>query len=166
LKPACADWHWRFTTEGVIENSAGENYLTQTNLLAKYLAEQVCAEQVLPKVYEDAIEEFKRREEELVKLMDEDWKKAAEELAGLQLNQLCRETPDQVLWDVILHNKVNGGYLLQGMYTWTNQRSAHGDLVYVGRAVDGGVDVVSCGPRISLGSLGVRFSRRVQSLAG
>ncbi|OHA61225.1 MAG: hypothetical protein A2556_01870 [Candidatus Vogelbacteria bacterium RIFOXYD2_FULL_44_9] len=164
LKPPVTDWHWRFTGETVIEGTLGKNYLDQTRLLAKHAKEQAFGDQPLPPAYLVAIEEFNRHESELSELMKSDWQKAAEQLAGLKLNQLCRETPDQVLWDVALHFKVNGGYLLQDKYTWTSQRSAGGSLVSVGGAGSDGVRVDGGHPRSSRGDLGVRFSRRALDL--
>ena len=163
-KVVMADWHWRFTAEGVIEDSLDENYLAQTRLLATYLKEQVYDGEPLPKLYADAIEEFKRCEESLAKLLGEDWKKATEQLASLQLNQLCRETPDHVLWETTLNYAANGAYSLP-MYTWTNQRSSSGRLVAVGYAGSDGVGVGRGDPGRSFALLGVRFSRRVQDLA-
>lgn len=158
------DWHYRFTMEGSIEGTLGENYLTQTCALVTYLTERVYEGQPLPKLYADAVEEFNRREEALADLMDEDWQKAAEELTGLQVNQIFRETPDLVLWDIVLHNRVNGGYILSDTWVWTNQRSSDGRLVFVGSAGEGGVDVDSDDPRYSHDRLGARFSCRVQDL--
>ena len=158
------DWHYRFTTEGVIERTLGENYLTQTRSLVTYLTERVYEGQPLPKLYADAVEEFNRREEALANLLDEDWKKAAEELAGLQVNRLFRETPDLVLWDVFLSKKVNGIYVLPDTRTWTNQRSSRGYLVAVGYAAVDGVDVDAHDPRHTSDYLGVRFSCRVHGL--
>ena len=159
------DWHYRFTTEAVISGSLGEDYLIQTRLLVTYLKEQVYAGQPLPKLYADAVEEFERREEELAKLMGEDWKKATEEIANLAISILFRETPDLVLWDIVLSQKVNGIYVLPDTWTWTNQRSSDGILVDIGYAGPDGVDVDDDDPGDSYGSLGVRFSRRVQPLA-
>ena len=159
------DWHYRFTTEGVIEDSTGENYLGQTRRLVMYLKEQVYAEQPLPKLYADAVEEFERREEALAELIDKNWKKGVKEVASLAANQLFRETPDLVLWDVVLHHKVNGGYVLPDTWTWTNKRSSGDDLVRVGLAGPHGVGVDFNDPRRSYSYLGVRFSRRVQTLS-
>jgi hypothetical protein len=55
----------------------------------------------------------------------------------------------------------------EGRLPWRNciektVRSANGNLVNVGNADDGGVNVDSNDPRNSNGNLGVRFSRSVQ----
>ena len=159
------DWHWRLTSKEVIPNSTKQDYLQQTRLLVGYLTHQVYAGQLFPEPYVKAIEELNRQEDTLVTLMAADWKQAAEALAKLQINRLCRETPAQVLWSIALHFKVNGQYLLPNMYAWTNARSAGGDLVGVGCADSGGVYVGHNYSTLSSDALGVRFSRRALPLA-
>lgn len=163
---AAAKWHWRFTGEHVIDGSAGQNYLDQTRTLIAYLQTQMFDGQPMSPKFTQAIEEFKQNEEAIAKLMNDwDWPKAAEQLAALQINQLCRETPDQVLWDIVLNKKVNGVYVLPGMYAWTKTRSSRGYLVYVGTAVEYGVDVDVIDPRYADDDLGVRFSCSAEDLA-
>ena len=157
-------WHWRLTTREVIPGSTSQNYLQQTKIIATYLTDQVYAGQELPSIYAEAIAELDCREAELKKLMDTDWQKAAEELAGLALNHLCRETPAQVLQSVALSKCINHEYLLSDRWTWTMARSTDGHLVSVGLADSGGVYVDGDRPRLSYDDLGVRFSRSVQSL--
>jgi len=157
-------WHWRLTTREVIPGSTSQNYLQQTKTIATYLTDQVYAEQELPSIYAEAIAELDRREAELKKLMDTDWQKATEELAGLAFNHLCRETPAQVLQSVALSKCINHEYPLSGRWTWTNQRSTGGFLVCVGNAASDGVRVGHGYPEISFGYIGVRFSRRALDL--
>ncbi|MFA6415866.1 MAG: hypothetical protein WCW56_00030 [Candidatus Paceibacterota bacterium] len=159
-----ADWHWRLVTREVIPGSAGQNYLQQTRTIAKYLVDKVYVGQELPSRYAEAIAELDWCEDELTELMKSDWKKAAEQLVTLKLNQRFRETPAQVLWSVALFKKINHEYLLPSMYTWTNQRSSGGYLVHVGYADADGVRVYFYDPRNSDDCLGVRFSRSALDL--
>ncbi len=159
------NWHWRVTLKGLVPDSTSKKYLPQTRVLADYLKVEVFTGQPLPKALVEAVTELNDRETELAKLMDENWRKVAEELAGLQLNQLCRGTAAQSLWGIALHKKVNGEYLLPGVWDWTKSRSSFGHLVNVGYADGDGVHVADDIPRSSYSHLGVRFSFSAEDLA-
>jgi len=95
--------------------------------------------------------------------MGSDWKKCAEECAGLRLNQLFREKPVEVLYGLVVQHEVNHERLLEETYTWTPIRSSGGFLVSVGSCDSGGVGVGRVEPDGSFSALGVRFSRSAVS---
>ena len=83
------------------------------------------------------------------------WQKYAQELGDLKINQLTRQTPSEVLYDLLMYFNVNGR-LLENKYTWTNRRASDGDLVSVGGFVADGA-----GARLRLGAWPLGFwSRR------
>ena len=166
LTKAPDHWDWRITMKDIVPGTTGngENYLVQTQLLAEYVKAQVFAGKPLPQKFKLAIEELKDHERALAELMGEDWQKAVEQLAGLILNQTCRETAGQVLWSIALYKVVNEEYLLPNVWTWTKSRSSDGYLVSVGNAGRDGVRVVWFDPRYSRSNLGVRFSCCVEDL--
>ncbi len=150
---------WRLVGREVISGSTGQNYLSQTQVLADYVREHVYGSMELPAAYQAAIKEFEDRKDELERLADKDWKAGAEAMANLQLNRLFRGTPADTLFDVIAYFKVNGEYLLPNMYHWSASRSSRGNLVGLGFGGAGGVYVRGFDPRNSLDNLGVVFSR-------
>ena len=113
----------------------------------------------MPYEYRVAVVEWNNRKEELEKLRGTDWKKCAEELAGLKINLLFREKPVEVFYGLVVQHQVNRERLLGNMYSWTNQRSSDGLLVFVGGWSSVGVGVSDDGPDGSDSGLGVRFFR-------
>jgi len=152
---------WALVSKEVISNSTDKNYLDQTETLVDYLKNQVFKGQKLDKAYQEAIDEFNKEKDSIKKLMDPDWKTAAEKLEKLKINQLCRQTPADALYDILLMKEKNDEYILPDKYTWTNRRGSDGELVDVGNAASNGVYVHGRRPDTSAGGLGVSFSRTI-----
>jgi hypothetical protein len=150
---------WKLVSREVIPGSAGEDYLTQTQAIADYLANEVYKGEELPDEYQAAVDEFAGRKDELEELVRKDWEKAAKELADLKLNRLFREKPVEALYGLILQHEINRERLLGNMWTWTNQRSSDGYLVYVGGCGSYGAGVRGDQPDGSYSRRGVRFFR-------
>jgi hypothetical protein len=150
---------WHLVSREVIPGSVNEDYIGQTRAIATYLTDSVYAGEELPEAYKAAVQEFNEREDKLTKLRATDWKKCAEELAGLKLNQWFREKPVEVLYGLIVQHEINHERLLGNMYAWTQQRSSDGNLVDVGYCGSDGVSVRSGYPDFSDSYLGVRFFR-------
>jgi len=150
---------WALVSKEVIPNSTSQNYLDQTETLVDYLKNQVFKGQKLDKAYQEAIAEFNKEKDSIKKLMDSDWKTAAEKLEKLKINNLCRQTPADALYDILLMKEKNDEYILSDKYTWTNRRDSGGKLVSVGDAASDGVGVNSDLPDNSHANLGVAFSR-------
>ncbi|OHA56836.1 MAG: hypothetical protein A2114_02035 [Candidatus Vogelbacteria bacterium GWA1_51_14] len=93
--------------------------------------------------------------------MNNDWQKASEQLAALQLNQL-RSTAGQVLNFVVLEHEINQTYLLPNKYVWTKSCSSCDRLVPVGFSASDGVRVYGHGPDRSYGNVGACLSRRAE----
>ena len=152
---------WKLVGREVIPGSTSQNYLGQTEVLATYVTDQVFAGMKLPAVYKVALAEFEDSKAAIGKIVDSDWKKAAEELSELKLNQLFRGTPAETLYGYIAYFEINHEYLLPDMYHWTASRSSDGDLVRLGGGESDGVGVYDDDPRFSDSNLGVVFSRSV-----
>lgn len=154
---------WALVTKEILPDSVSKNYLQQTEQIIIHLEEQVFADREIPKEYMEAIAEFESQKEELRPLAESSdekkWKPAAERLANLKITQLCRQTRDEVLYDLEVYHKANDQYLMPDKWTWTSSRASSGDLVYVGLFDAGGVDVSSYRPASSFDFLGVSFSR-------
>ena len=151
---------WRLVSRAPIPGSRNQNYLEQTATLCEYLVQVFGTD--MPKVAREAIAEFQSHKEELVKLLDKDWKEAAKQLVALKVNQMFRETPAEAFWSLALYEGINHERLLPpGSWTWTNKLSSGGYVVAVGNFDEGGVNVDNDNPRSRNGPLGVRFSRSV-----
>ena len=150
---------WALTSKEPIPNSTSKNYLEQTELIADYLKNQVFKDKELPKQYEQAIEEFNKQKQNIQKLMKDDWKKAAEQLSKLKINQITRQSPAEALYDTLIYFQNNQERLLKDGYTWTKRCSSDGGLVLVGCFASDGADVDRWSPASAHDSLGVSFSR-------
>lgn len=159
---------WALVSKEIIPDSTSKNYLQQTEELVNYLKNQVFSAKggsasggkgEMPEVYQDAIEEFEKGKSEIEKLVSSDWQKVAEKLSGLKLNQLTRQNPAEVLYDIAIYFQNKSERILENKYSWTYSRASDGRLVLVGRFGSGGVGVGSDGPDRSDGNLGVAFSR-------
>lgn len=149
---------WALVSRDIIPGSAGVNYIGQTQAISDYLVSKVYGGQELPAVYQTAVDEFEARKSQLEELLNTDWRKCAEGLAGLKLNRWFREKPVEVLYGLIVQHKVNHERL-EKTWTWTNQRSSYGYLVDVGYCDSVGTYVGRGGPVDSNSYLGVRFFR-------
>ncbi|MEK7644289.1 MAG: AAA family ATPase, partial [Patescibacteria group bacterium] len=159
---------WALTSKEVLPNSTNQNYVQQTETLVKYVKEQIFADQNVPKEYAEAIAEFEQYHdqnfksktlEEIQQLLGgSDWKKYATELSDLKINQLTRQDPSEVLYDLLIYLQ-NNGRLLENRWTWTRRRASDGGLVDVGDFGADGARVSRSRPDSSYGDLGVSLSR-------
>ncbi|MEK7202617.1 MAG: AAA family ATPase [Patescibacteria group bacterium] len=166
---------WALTSREVIPDSTSKNYLQQTGELAKYVDTQVgpdISDPLLRGMYTEAIKEFDAKRGAIEKLMGSDWQEAAKQLSELKINQLFRQTPVEAMYDTTVFFEANraisashpkGARLMEGMYSWTNQRSSDGLLVYAGYFLSRGLSVDYAYPDISSDDLGVSFSRNQKS---
>ncbi len=161
--PTKSKAQWALVSTKIIPNSFRENYLEQTEILVDYLKTGIMPTLSKTKQaqYEEAIAEFETQKETIQELMDEDdCIEASEQLAELQINQMTRQSPSQVLYDLLLTFDNKGERLLKEMNTWTKALDSSGSLVYVGHFDACGADV-SAYDALDRGEyrLGVAFSR-------
>jgi len=168
---------WALVSKDVIPSSFDQNYLDQTTTLVDYLQNQVFKDQKLDKVYQGAIDEFNEEKDKIKEIMGfVDSRVIAEELKKLKITDLCRQSPADALYDMLLMKEKNNKYTLSED-TWTKgQYSGDGLFVMVGHdkhsgshQVSGfppeykkndGLHVVSgVSPEYKLGYLGAVFSR-------
>ncbi len=149
---------WALVSKAEIPDSTSKNYLDQMEKMIDYLKESFSGEE-MPEVYDEAIKEYAMKKGEIARIISSDWQKAAEELEGLKLNQLLRQTPAEAVYDLALYFQTTGTRLMENMYTWTKRRPSDGGLVSVGRFRSGGVGVDGSRPDDAGGYLGVSFSR-------
>ncbi|MEK9151581.1 MAG: AAA family ATPase [Patescibacteria group bacterium] len=157
-KPGLA---WALVSKEIVPDSENKNYLEQTERLIDYIKNSVFKGTALPKEYQDALREFSEKKPEIAKLMDSGSEEAANMLAELSITKLTRQSPTEVIYDMVAYFKSNHERLLQDKYTWTAIRSSGGEFVYVGSFGVGGAGVGRDDPRSQFGGLGVSFSRSV-----
>ena len=160
---------WALVSRETIPDSTSKNYLQQTDQLVTYLETEVFQGQSVPPPYSDALNEFRSVRAQIEPLVtsqiEAEWKQASQMLADLKLNQLTRQTPAEVLYDmlVVIQNSTDPEEktrLLENMYTWTARRgSVDGYLVGVGDFDADGADVGRWRPGDAHPAIGVVFSR-------
>lgn len=149
---------WALVSKGLVPNSTSKDYLQQTEILTEYVKNQVFAGTALPAEYQTAIAELENKKDQLRQLISNDWQKAAIELSKLKINQLTRQDPTEVLYDLLVYFQQNAR-LLENRYTWTLRLSSVGRLVLVGGFDVDGAGVRGGGPGDASGYLGVSFAR-------
>lgn len=158
---------WRLSGKEPLKDSEKKNYIQQTEVIVENLKNEIFKTD-MPSAYREAIEEFELVKESLRQPTESsnanEWKPAAEKLANLKINQMCRENYSEVLYRMALHEKKTGERLLDPTgravyYTWTNSRGSGGGLVRVGYFVSSGALVFGWRPGDSYSRLGVCFSR-------
>ncbi len=130
--PTKSKAQWALVSKEVIPNSTSKNYLEQTELLVDYLQKEIMPTLSKAKQaqYKEAVTEFNSKKE-MIQSMEE-WIKANKQLAELQINQLTRQSPSQVLYDLLLAFDNKGERFLEAGHTWTKALRSSGRLVRVG----------------------------------
>ena len=149
---------WRLIGAPAIPGTKGENYLRQTVIAAAYVRDTVYKGEYPSESLRAMLAEPAEREEELAALVDRDWKKGAEILAGLAFNKEFRMTPIEALISVIVNQHVNKIHVLTGESAWTPCRFRNGNLVLFGNAGENGADLDDWPPRRSYDHLGFFLS--------
>ncbi len=164
--------------EGNEYQTTNKTYLEQTEIIKKYLQKKLFKDRSLPEEIAQAIQEYEmylnshsefftnpsgrvfKSSEELANILntDDKWRKYAEELSGLKINQITRHIPRDIIYDVISYYEKNNEKLLENVYTFTSRLDSDGKLVSVGDADSDGAPVFDGGAGRRLGNLGVSFS--------
>lgn len=154
---------WALVSKEVIPDSTSKNYLGQTEVLANYIKNQLFLGMPIPSQWQEALDEFWAKKDLIYPLVSSTdellWKDAAKQLSELKLNRLARQTPTEVLYDLLVRFQTSSERLLENRYTWTKRLSSRGGLVGVGYFDADGAHVSDVRPDRSGGSLGVSFSR-------
>lgn len=150
---------WALVSKEIITESTDKNYLEQTERIISYLKNEVFKDEELPETYHEAVEEFEEQKEEIKALIGADWEKAAQKLEKLKITRLTRQSPAEVLYDILVNFQNNNERLLEETYTWTSRFVSDGGLVGVGGFGADGADVGSGMPGSGYDVLGVSFSR-------
>ena len=124
--------NWALVSKEPIPGSEGEKYGKQTELLVDYLTDKVFENKELPKEYKEAIDEI----EETFKPDKDGYALMVgnEQFSNFKLNKLTRQTPAEVLYDVLAYYKINKEPLLKDSKTWTSGYNKVSDEIYdIGR---------------------------------
>ena len=140
----------------IIPESTGKTFVGES-LIAADFVEKLFGDE-LPEQYGTAIEELRANADRLDKLCGTDWKEAARQCVALEFSRLFRETPVEVLYRILLAQKVNRERLFERIYTRTNDLSAGGCVVDVGGADADGALLYRWLPDRASGLLGFSFS--------
>ena len=170
---------WALVSKELLPQSTSKNYAQQTELMVAYLKDNVFSAQggsasggkdmEIPEEYEEAFQEWEQVKQTDKNIQDflpnqtnpnDVGQQAAKELAELKIPQLTRQSIQETIYDLALYYDKNGKRLLPNVYTWSNSRSAGGDLVDLGGFVAGGVEGGRWAPGGRYGFLGVLLSRR------
>ncbi len=144
---------------GLIPDSAGKTFVGES-LVAAGFVETLFGNE-LPEEYSRAIEELRTEAERLEKLCrsNSDWQEGARQAVALSFSRLFRdESLVEVLYRVLLGQKVNGQRLFGNIYARTNILSPGGCIVSVGRADARGAILDVWRPDGAYSSVGFSFS--------
>jgi hypothetical protein len=150
---------WALVTNDVIPNTTSKNYVKQTETIVDYLKREVFPTHTMPKELSDAILEFEKQKSEIAKLLSSNPDEAAIRLDNLFITHLTRQTPVEVLYDLLLYIQNNDKRLLQNIRTWSSARASNGSFVSLGSFGDLGLRVDDGWPSIGHSGVGVCLSR-------
>ncbi len=150
---------WSLVSKDVLPDSTSKNYVEQTDVLADYLRNKVFRGETVPSEYEAALEEWDVEKADITALVGTNWQEAAQRLEKLQITQLTRQSPADVLYDGLMRLQARSERLLESKYTWTKRRTSRGYLVRAGGAAALGADVSDWRPGDAYDLIGVSFSR-------
>lgn len=132
---------WALISKDVMPGSKGGgyyNYLHQTELIVKFLTEEVFKDQELPDIYQEAIKEFESQKEEIASMIESDWKEAARRLTNLKITRLTRNNAAEELYDMLIRFRdlderdkldMQMGKKSAGQVIATSSRSSDGKIV-------------------------------------
>lgn len=152
---------WALVSKDLLPDSTSKNYIEQTEVIIKALEEKAFKDLEMPEEYAEAIKEFNEQKERLTRLMRKDWAAAAKDLSELKINQLTRQSIQEIIYDLAMHHDTHGKRLLPNSYTWSNSCSSAGGLVRPGFFGAAGVNVARRVPGSHDDYLGVSLSRRL-----
>ena len=152
---------WALVSKDVLPESLSKNYIEQTEVIIATLKNDVFKDMDIPEEYTKAIAEFESKKAKLIELVNEDWIKAAKELAELKISQMTRQTFPETIYDLAVYYDANNKRLLSDTRTWSSSLRPGGDLVLLGEFGAYGVCGDGWGPGARGGNLGVSLSRRL-----
>lgn len=152
---------WALVSKDVLPESLSKNYIEQTEVIIATLKSDVFKDMDIPEEYTKAIEEFESKKAKLIELVNEDWRKAAKELAELKISQMTRQTFPENIYDLAVYYDANNKRLLSDTRTWSTSLHPYGDLVSLGEFGAEGVGGSRWGPGDRGDGLGVSLSRRL-----
>lgn len=150
---------WALVSKELVPDTTNINYLQQTRALATYLQTQVFKGGTIPQKYQEAIQEFDGQEQQITGIISSKWREAATKLSRLKLNQLTRQTPTEVVYDLLAYFEATGERLLPDKVAWTNRQTSGGRLVRAGSFDSKGLTLLSWRPDNQNPDVGVCLSR-------
>ena len=140
----------------LMPDSTGKTFVGES-LIGADFAERLFDNE-MPEQYGAAIEELRTGAERLEKLCGRDWQEGARQCVALAFSRFFRESPVEVLYRVLLAQKLNRERLFERFYTRTNALSPDFGVVCVGGSDAGGACVDRWDPQCASDDLGFSFS--------
>lgn len=113
---------WRLVSSIGLPGSEKQNYFEQTQSLVD-LVPKLYAHSGIPEHIKEALDEWERSKEAIAKLVNENSDKgsAAEQIAGLKLNQFLRRSPSEYVYDLFMFASRMALTRFEEGSSWTNQ---------------------------------------------
>jgi hypothetical protein len=161
---------WALVSKEPLAGTFGMDYFSQIRFLEKYLVETVYEGRELPAEYKEAIADLDEcikndfhgaSDIEIIeKMVGERREACMRVIADLKINKLLRQSPVEVMYDMMVYHRTNGQELLRDIRTWTNRRASDGLPIYVGRFHDGTFLTDKCTPTKLKTAVGAVLSMR------
>ena len=158
---------WKLVSKDILPGSTNKNYIEQTKLLREHLKsinaltpeeEEECTDAKLQILW-DELGFNKKGDIADQSKYDANWKRIAQILVNLKINQNHRRKAIESLYDTLLYFSANNERLLSSSYESTRTISSGGYLVHFGHFDSLGVSVTRWTPDHRFGFLGVSSSR-------
>lgn len=150
---------WALVSKGIMPRTENTNYAHQTYLLADYL-NLFYPEGKLPQVYSEALSEFSSNkasmERNLHRYFDGSGVAAT---VPLQLNQLLRPSPVELMYDLLVYHKMKDTKLLANHFAWTKGVLNGVHISFMGKFGLDGIQCYNWFPSERGSDLGLMISR-------
>ena len=139
---------WALVSKDILTGTNNRDYLEQTELVEKYLQQELYQAGNLPVEYQEAIEEF-NREKGLIAMYisraeDKDYQLlAAEKLSKLKITQFTRHTVVELLYDFAVYFNCTNNRLLKNKSDSTMTRTIFGAFTELGPFMEKGTMALS-----------------------
>jgi hypothetical protein len=155
---------WALVSREEIPNSEDRNYLEQTDIIVGYLKQVFPVK--MPKKYQMAIDAYLDVRSEIIGLMNSAaFGRSTDKLKSLELTKLTRQSPVEVIYDLVLHFQNTGTRLMSYVNTWTSGQVPSSftpaGFICVGCFDDEGIYIFRRGSSQGGNDIGLSFSRTI-----
>lgn len=158
----CCHNKWALVSKEIMPDSSNKDYLDQTAAIIKYLKEEVFKGKELPQQYQEAVDDFKKQEASIRKLIeDKDYLSARYGIDDLAINELARQDPAEFVYDFLVFFAHTGKKMAVSKSAWTAGCASFNFVIAGGRKDEDIIDLNKKEINFKDKKVGVLFARKL-----